>query len=112
MNAVTLMENGAQTGLFKPDVYERVMAALKAYKAAQGDPTKDAAKAVLAHKVVQLALQYIGLMQDEKANAIKKYVASVDGILTADQGASLQKAADKVVIRARPAARKVKVAAL
>ncbi len=109
MSAVTLMENGAQTGLFKPEIYDRVMAALKGYKAAPGDPTKDAAKAVLAHKVVELALQYIALMQDEKAAAIKKYVASVEGILTADQRATVQKAGDKLVLRARPV-RKVKVA--
>jgi hypothetical protein len=111
LNSTTLVDNGEQTGIFQPDAYKRVMAALAAYKAAPGDPAKDPAKAALAHKVVELAVQYIGLMETEKGAAINKYVAAVDGMLTADQRDKLQKAAEKVTIRNRPP-RKPKAAAL
>jgi hypothetical protein len=115
INSAALVDNGAQTGIFQPDAYKRVMAAMSVYKAAPGDPSKDnadgRAKAALAHKVVDLAVKYIGLIEQEKGVAIGKYVAAVDGMLTPDQRVKVQKAADKLTIRsARP--RKPKVAAL
>jgi hypothetical protein len=111
INSAALVDNGAQTGIFQPDAYKRVMAALSAYKAAPGDPSKDPAKAALAHKVVDLAVQYIGLMEQEKGAAIGRYVAAIDGMLTPDQRVKVQKAADRLTIRT-PRARKPKVAAM
>jgi hypothetical protein len=111
INSAALVDNGAQTGIFQPDAYKRVMAALATYKAAPGDPAKDTKKAALARKVVDLAVQYIGLMEQEKGAAINKYVAAIDGLLTPDQREKVQKAADKLQIRT-PRPRRPKAAAL
>jgi len=99
MDAITLVDNGAQTGIIQPELYKKVMAALATYKAKPGDPQQDSAKAALARNVVVLAIQYINVLSAKKAEAINQYVATMDKLLRDDQKTKL--AAAKINIRPR-----------
>jgi len=82
---VSLIDHGCELGTFKPEIYQKVVAAYTAYVAQSGDPTKDAAKAILAMKFLKVAVEYLQLMDKDKAIAIDKYIADIGSILTQDQ---------------------------
>ena len=79
-NEIAFIDNGAETGVIQPELYKQVMSALADFKKLGGDSTKDAAKAQSAHKVVNLAIQYLNVINDKKLKAIGEYVAAVDGV--------------------------------
>jgi hypothetical protein len=108
LDDVTIMETGAKTGAYKPDLYQKVIAALEAYRAKPGDASKDPAKAAAAQKVVDLAMAYLAKMEDDKLAAVEKYVDGVDAILKPEQKSKLGELSKQLanrtgVRRVRPA---------
>jgi hypothetical protein len=89
LDDVTIMETGAKTGADKSDLYQKVLSALDAYRAKPGDPSKDSAKSAAAHKVVELAMDYLAKMESDKIAAVQKYVDGVDAILKPEQKSKL-----------------------
>jgi uncharacterized Ntn-hydrolase superfamily protein len=89
LDDVTIMETGAKTGAYKSDLYQKVLSALDAYRAKPGDPSKDSAKSAAAHKVVELAMDYLAKMESDKIAAVQKYVDGVDAILKPEQKSKL-----------------------
>lgn len=85
MNSITMLKMQVADGSFKPSLFNQVIAALNAYRAVSGDPTKDQKKADAARKVLELAADYLKQVELEKQKEIEKYIAKMTTILTADQ---------------------------
>ncbi len=98
-DSMVLLDAGAKTGTYQGPMYEQVLTALKDFKAVPGDPAKDAAKARAAHKVLDLAMAYLNKLESDRFASVQKYVAAVDGILTADQKAKLGEMAKQLANR-------------
>ncbi len=86
---VTLLNESAKTGTFAPELFDKIIEALDQYRLVEGDPTKDRTKALLAHKVVEIALKYLEKSMDARAEAVHTYIAGMDKILTSEQKTKL-----------------------
>jgi predicted nucleic-acid-binding protein len=82
-------------GTFHPELMDKVMKAVAAYRAKGGDPQKDAAKAKLVRDVLTEASIFLKKEQDEKQKAIELYMKEISGILTADQKKLVAEAGQK-----------------
>ncbi len=87
--AVDGIEQGAQTGMYQPELHDNVLRALADYQAKDGDPSKDSAKAALAHKVMDASMAYIEKIHKEEAVFVQKYIDGMDTILNSDQKTKL-----------------------
>ncbi len=104
---VALIDESAKTGSFESDLYQKVFAALAEYRALEGDPTKDPAKAEAARKVMSLSLQYLNKVQKAKKESIDNYIVGIDNLLTSDQKAKLSELGQQYANR-RPGRRPAK----
>ncbi len=96
MNAsVKVVDQAAAAGSFHTDLVAKILAALKAYSAVNGDPLTDRTKADLARKVVQAGADYLNKEYAEKDKAIDTYMDLIAGMLSSDQQDKLIAAADK-----------------
>jgi hypothetical protein len=100
LDNVTVMEQGAKTGMYKPDLYEKTLKALADYRAKPGDPTKNKDKAQAAHQVMDLALAYLAKLEADKTAAVQKYVDGVDAILKPEQKLKLGEMSKQIANRA------------
>jgi hypothetical protein len=106
--AVTKMQ--VDDGSFRMDLLKPVMAALQAYRNMSGDPMKDAKKADAARKVLELASQYLDVVDRDRQEDVEKYIATMTKILSKEQKDIIAKAGqdyEKVGMRlaAGPSAR-------
>ena len=101
-NEISLIDAENDSGTYHPELMDQVMKALDIYNARTGDPERDTAKADLAHKVLQAVAVYEKRKQADKDQAIDRYMAAIDKLLTADQK---QKLIDAYRAATHPAAR-------
>ncbi|MCL2646738.1 MAG: hypothetical protein FWD61_07000 [Phycisphaerales bacterium] len=101
LDQVDRIRQGAKTGSYLPELYDNVLRALAEYRAREGDPTKDPAKAALAHKVLDFAAKFLNQQQKDEGKLVDKYISGMDTLLTAEQKAKLAETA-KLVTAPRP----------
>jgi len=92
--AITVVDGRVEDGTFHTELLDKIAAALNAYKAKSGDPTKDAAKSELAWKVLESAANYYNKQQEEKDQAIDIYMKVITDMLSDDQKDKLITAVD------------------